>query len=185
MSFATLAADMLDGSTSAGQQLCERLARPMLTMLTQRTQDRPLAEDLTQEALIVVLARLRDGGIDDLATLPGFARQTALNLLANWSRKEARRRTDADTDVVEAVSQASADPLQQLLQTDRNALLRQLIDELPKARDRRILERLYIWGFDKDRICGELGLAPADVDRIASRARQRLLALAERRRGEL
>lgn len=165
----------------AERQLCDRLAQPLLAMLRQRTRDRQLAEDLTQDTLIVVLTRLREGRIDDLTTLPGFARRTALKLHANWTRKELRRQTDVDSLVVEAVTSAATNPLQQLLEKDRNGLVAQLVREMARPRDREILERLYIWEHDKARICVDMTLRPADVDRIAYRARGRLIALARRR----
>lgn len=181
VSFATLASEMLGGCSVAEQQLYARLARPLLTLLRSRTRDRQLAEDLTQDTLVIVHERLLADRIEDLSALPGFARQTALNLLANWSRREGRRQTDVDSSMVEAVATAEAEPLGRLLRDARRELVGELIGELKRPRDREILERLYVWGHDKARICVDLTLRPADVDRIAFRARGRLIDLANRR----
>ena len=44
-------------------------------------------------------------------------------------------------------------------------------------RDRDVLDRFYLRDQDKARICKELGLTPANFDRVISRARIRLREL--------
>ncbi|MCB1641077.1 MAG: RNA polymerase sigma factor [Xanthomonadales bacterium] len=138
------------------------------------------ADDLVQETLMVVLRRLRDGSLEQPERLDGFLYVTALNLRRSQQRKQHRRPVQALEDTPEVMMQASTDPFSQLGDFQRRSLLRDVLAELPQARDREVLQRHYLDEQDKASTCAEMDLLPAHYDRVLHRARQRLRKLLDR-----
>src|SRR5262249_31215791 len=69
------------GDRLAEAALVSRLQPGLRLVLRRATRgDVELAHELCQEALIIVLRRVRGSGLDDPAGLPAFAAQTARNL---------------------------------------------------------------------------------------------------------
>jgi DNA-directed RNA polymerase specialized sigma24 family protein len=112
--------------------------------------DFELARDVCQEALVMVLRRLRTTGLEDPAGLQAFA--TDMQALA-----------------------AAPDPrrlLPEQLASGRLAVLvRQLVGELPHDRDRTILIRFYLSEDDKSEICRDLNLTELGFNQVVFRAR--------------
>jgi anti-sigma regulatory factor (Ser/Thr protein kinase) len=84
---AELALAIQRGEKGADNAFVKRFTPGLLTVLRVRCSDEELCRDLTQEALRIVLLRLRGPGLEDPAGLAGFLRGTALNLLANELRR--------------------------------------------------------------------------------------------------
>ncbi len=165
----------------AATELCRRYRRPLLIQLERLSRDPALAEDLTQETLIVVLERLKSEALDDPAALPAFVRQTARYQWANWSRREFRRQTHISSDVVDALGSAANDPFRLLSRSNPAELVALLLKELSKPRDQEVIRRVYLLHQDKAQVCRGMLLAPAAFDRVLSRARGRLRDIAMRR----
>jgi RNA polymerase sigma-70 factor (ECF subfamily) len=72
-------------------------------------------------------------------------------------------------------------PLERLLDAEKVALVRQVVDELEPERDRQLLRRFYLGEEDKDVLCRDLGLTSQHFNRVLFRARQRYRELYERR----
>jgi hypothetical protein len=70
---------------------------------------------------------------------------------------------DTHSDVENKVSQ------QQLV-----LLVKQVMDELPMERDRKLLQSYFLEGKEKNQICTELDLSAEHFDRVLHRAKQRL-----------
>lgn len=171
------------GAQHAGAQteLCRRYWRPLLIQLERACGDRSLAEDLAQETLMVVLARLESEPLDEPAALGGFLRQTARYQWANWSRREVRRQTHVSSEIVDAVSSAANDPVRLLSRSDPAELVGLLLKELRKPRDQEVIRRVYLLHQDKAQVCRAMLIRPAAFDRVLSRARGRLRDIAMRR----
>ena len=105
--------------------------------------------------------------------------RTAHNLVIAHFRKETRRRTQADTELVEIQSNQQAGELEELLKQEEGQLVRGLLDEMRTPRDREILLRFYVWEQDKLIVCQAMELSGDQFDRVVSRARQRFRGLAE------
>lgn len=141
----------------------------------------PAASDARQEALMILLQKLRAGEIQNLAAVPAFLRGVVLNL----SRRAVRERTNsrvfacAELEVLSdelSYLQASNATLA-LERAEVTKLVQHCLDGLAQQRDRDILFRCYFLAQDKATVCAELQLGSEGFDRIISRAKQRLRAL--------
>ena len=142
------------------------------------------AEDLTQEALHVVLERVRARTIDDPRKVFAFAAATARNLALNAARKVLRQQTVVDSDLVDELAQNLEMEQDEFTDSDDRHLAEAvvaLLDQLPTQRDRELLMRFYLDGVDKQQLCREFGLSPKHFDRVLMRARSRLRTIVERR----
>ena len=174
--FGVLAERIRRGDRLAESELVAALGRGVRIMLERRIADQELARDVFQDTFMVVLARLRTEALDTPERLPAFVHQTATNLAVGAFRREARRRTTADSDSVEQVADP-ANPYLALSAAQQRAAVHRLIGEMSVPRDRQVLLRYYLDEADKATLCAELELAPEHFDRVLYRARSRLREL--------
>jgi len=176
-----IAARIADGDAQAEALLMERIRPGLLMVLKARCMnDGDMASDLCQDALIIVLNRLRSRSIEDPSRVAAFAAQTARQLAFDARRRFANRKTLVSTDAVEeAIVEAPTDDSAERVSV--TALVRQLLAELSHDRDREILRRFYLLEQDKSEICHSFGLAPGNFDQLIFRARARLRTLLDRR----
>ncbi|MFK8025495.1 MAG: RNA polymerase sigma factor [Ilumatobacter sp.] len=134
--------------------------RPQLVgVLTIRTGDRHVAEDLAQEALARAIADWATVG--SMASPIGWVHRVALNLAAShWRRLAARRRAERRTDRNEA-----APPLL----TAEAIALRAALEHLSERQRQVILLRYYV-GFDVADTALALEIAPSTVTTLTARA---------------
>lgn len=178
----TLVDRIRDGDKTAESELVRRYSRPIMTMLRQRAGNVQRAEDLHQDTFFIVLQRLRTTGINDPSLISAFLHKTAINLLIEDGRKEARRKTYADTDRVLLETDASADQLGALIRAEAANAVRSMIQELRNPRDRELLYRFYILQQEKPIVCQAMALPSEHFDRVISRARTRFRELVEDKR---
>ena len=155
-----------------------------MTMLKGRTGDVQRSEDVHQETFCIVLERLRNKGIDDPSKISAFIHRTALNVLIGDFRKEDRRKTYADTDLVQRYQDRSSGQLAQLIRDESDRTIRETIQELTTLRDREVLYRFYILQEEKPTICSATSLTAEHFDRVISRARKRFRELIERKQSQ-
>jgi RNA polymerase sigma-70 factor (ECF subfamily) len=139
--------------------------------------DYELARDVCQEALVILLRRLRTTGLDNPTTLEAFAAQTARNLVIAARRKERRQRTNSDAEALGAAPDPGPLASEELTAGRLGILVRRLLDELPADRDRTILVRFYLNEDDKSEICRDLNLSELGFNQVIFRARNRLRRL--------
>lgn len=173
------------GDKAAESELVRRYSRPLMAMLRQRTGNIQRAEDLHQETFVIVLQRLRTRGIDDPALISAFLYKTAINLWIEDGRKEARRKTKPDTDLVLLEKDDSADQLAAMIRDEAGRAVRTMLHEMPNARDREVLQRFYLLQQEKPVVCQAMSLPSDHFDRVISRARQRFRELVEKKRQPL
>ncbi len=171
-----------EGDSTAETELVQRFSRPVMTMLQHRTGDVQRAEDVHQDTFCIVLERLRTRSIDDPSRISAFIHRTAINVLIGDYRKEARRETYADTELIQRHVDRRADQLQELIRTESGEAIRSTIQELGNDRDKELLYRFYILQEEKPVICKVLALTSEHFDRVISRARKRFRQLLERRK---
>lgn len=177
-----LVARIAQGDTDAEATLVRRFSRPMMTMLENRTGDIQRAEDVHQDTFCIVLERLRTKGIDDPSRLAAFIHKTAINVLKGQYRKEQRRQTFPDTDLIQRHKDTRNDQLRQLIRDESGNAIRGAVLELNNDRDRELLYRFYILQQEKPAVCKMLELTSEHFDRVISRARKRFRSLIEKRR---
>lgn len=150
----------------------------LMAVLTRRAGNAQLAFDLLQDAIVTTLAKQRDGlpvSSDDFA---GYVFRTAINHLRNHLRRE--RGTICEESVIENAEDAAPSPADCSQRDVNRRLVRALLEQLSNPRDRQLLVRHYLDERERDEVCRELQLTPAQFARIAHRARQRLRELIER-----
>ena len=139
--------------------------------------DLELARDVCQEALVILLRRLRTTGLDDPSGLEAFAAQTARNLVIAARRKDQRQRTAAESEALEGVPDPRPLVPAEEASGRLGVLVKQLVAELPGDRDRTILTRFYLHEDDKSEICRDLNLTELGFNQVLFRARNRLRQL--------
>ena len=184
---ADLARQIGQGVRAAEQTLVARYGPPLHFMLKQRTRDSELALDIRQEALRIVIEKLRAGTLEQPERLGGYLRGVAVKLCGAQRRKERRRATTTDSAAIESVADERTDPSQHLSDEQLKRTVRALLAELPTPRDRDILTRVYLLEEDKDTICAALGIDSLHFNRVLFRAKQRFRELLTRaeQHGEL
>lgn len=172
------------GDRSAEQELVERYGRALLYLLKRRTRDPELALDLRQDTFRIAIEKLRAGEIQEPERIAAYLRGIALNLVVGDARKNVRRQTTVDSEAVDVAADEDGGPPEDVAREQTRQAVRALLDELPVARDREILIRVYLEEEDKESICGRLGVDSAHFNRVLFRAKQRfreLLARAEQK----
>ena len=184
---ADLARQIGQGVRAAEQTLAARYGPPLHFMLKQRTRDSELALDIRQDALRIVIEKLRAGTLEQPERLGGYLRGVALKLCGAQKLKDSRRATTADSDAIAAVADAQADPAEHLSDEQLKRTVRALLAELSTPRDRDILTRVYLLEEDKDTVCTALGVDSLHFNRVLFRAKQRFreLLLRAEQHGEL
>lgn len=170
---AQLATAIYQGDRKAETLLVERYYKPTLFILERKSGDPELARDLCQEALCIMLERLRSQPLDEPEKLSGFLHSIAINLHIADVRKAARRKTHNDHELMQRVSDPSQNQLRQLLRERASTAVRTMIAAMDNVRDRKLLHGYYIEERDKIDLCAELDLTERHFDRVLFRARQR------------
>jgi RNA polymerase sigma-70 factor (ECF subfamily) len=129
----------------------------------------PISEDLAQDVLARVLERLRAGAIQDAAALPAYLQAA----IAYTTSAEYRSRRPREPESALEELSSSDSPVEQLSTQQLGIVLRELLAQLPVARDREILVRFYLEEEDKDAICRRLGIDASHFHRVVFRARER------------
>lgn len=168
------------GDRSAESELVSQYGGGLMIMLQQRTGDPQLASDLYQETFIIVIKRLRRANLDEPEKLSAFLHATAKNVLIGDVRKEARRKTFANSDIVAAAPDGRPGPSDQVNRSEEAGIVRELIDEMRSKRDKALLLRFYINEEDKSDICAALNLSSIHFNRVLFRARRRFKDLLTR-----
>ncbi len=150
-----------------------KYGRTLLYLMEKRTGDSERAKDVVQDAFIIVLEKLRNEPLDDPTKLSAYLYNTAKNVYIGETRKEVRRETFFDTELLEMIASSNGEQYQTLVLERSRAAIDRLFDDLRNDRDRMILIHYYIDEIEKDIICENLGLSHRHFDRVISRARSR------------
>ncbi|MDQ3283382.1 MAG: sigma-70 family RNA polymerase sigma factor [Acidobacteriota bacterium] len=163
------------GDREAERELVARYAPPVERLLRAAAPDRWTAEDLLQETMASVIARLRRKPLDDPAALEGYVKQTARKLILARHRKSRPS---------QPIPLEMADPrpeqLAAMLHDEKIARMRIALSRLRPPRYRELLERFYLFEESKEAICADLGLSALHFNRVLFRARRRLRTELER-----
>jgi RNA polymerase sigma-70 factor (ECF subfamily) len=160
------------GDASAEDEVAGAYRRRILLMMLSRTRDPPIAEDLTQEALIAVLGALRSGQVREPERLGAFVLGTARNVVNAYFRTRSR-----GPEVVPiSPSMSLQDPVREFEAADRRARARRALQAL-ESDDRRVLVLTLVEGLKPGEIAERLGLSGEVVRTRKSRALKRLLGM--------
>jgi RNA polymerase sigma-70 factor (ECF subfamily) len=174
VSHSEICARIRAGNREAEAALVDCL-QPGLRLVLRRATggDLEVARELCQETLVIVLKRLRTVGLTDPSELAAFAAQTARNLAIAHHRKEGRRRTDANSEAIETVSDPRRGQTEQVAANRLGVIVQRLLGELPTDRDRMVLKRYYLHEDPKADICRDLEMSDLAFNQVLFRARNR------------
>ncbi len=181
---ARLAVAVSEGDARAEEEFF-RLARERLRLQATRWVAQEDVEDLVQDALIVVLQRLREGSLTEPAKAMAFAASVARRMAIERHRRSARRRTIADSEAVERAEAHSQVPEDQVFQQELKQWVAGLVGSLSVARDQEVIRLLYLEDADRDNVCEALSVPPRHLSRLAYRSKARLKAVVEAREREM
>lgn len=146
--------------------------------LTRRTGDVQVAADLLNEAICTTWEKWAAGRIEHPRQIVGYIFQVALNLLRNHKRLISER-PEKRVDVTACEALTSSAAADDAVEGHIAARVKELIRSMGSVRDRTILVRFYLDEQDRESICRELQITPAQFAKVLHRARTRLRTLLE------
>ena len=118
------------------------------------------ADDILQEALVILWERVRTDRYEHRARLGTFVFATARNL---WLRRLARQRRETrEPELLEEYSDGDPSPLDLLVESEESSGIRKALDRLGEP-CRALLVLFYWEELPLDEIAGRLGFANADT----------------------
>lgn len=168
-----------NGQFEIEKDLVTTYRNQLVSIMTGVTNNKSLAEDITHDALVAVINKLRSNDIDNIEFLGPYLRKTAYYMYISSLRKSSNK-TEAEGNL--DLYQSDQPYLDAHLEQARLVeTIHLLIQELPVERDKQILQRKYIDDEAKPSICDSLNLSLEHFDRVIGRARQRLKRIALKR----
>jgi len=149
-----------NGDESPLEQLFHQNRRPVASLVIKNHGTQDDAEDVLQEALVVLWERIRSGTFVHQAKLSTFIYATARNI---WLRRLSRQRREfpATDDIVDTISDDS-NPLDELEENEQIVAVRRAMEQL--GNPCRDLLLLYYWEErSMEEIAVKLGFANADT----------------------
>jgi RNA polymerase sigma-70 factor (ECF subfamily) len=148
-------------------------------LLTRRIGDPNMAADILNDAVCTTWEKWQAGRIEHAEQIAGYVFQVALNHWRNRRRAIAERpEKRSDEKVLEALP--SSEPLpDDGVENHIAARVKDLIRSMSSYRDRAVLVRFYLEEQDRDTICEDMDMTPAQFAKVLHRARGRLRKLCE------
>jgi len=157
-------------------QFVTKYRSELVAFMRTLTKNNALAEDISHDAFLTVIKRLRTTGIDNPSSLRPYLKKTAYYLYLGSLRKLSNHLVTAENpDLYQHDQLLLEDKLEQARMVETIQLL---LQELPIERDKQILKRYYLDEEPKSSICEFLDLSLAHFDRVLFRARRRLKGIA-------
>jgi RNA polymerase sigma-70 factor (ECF subfamily) len=172
-----LAKMVADGDREAESRIYRRYERGLLYLLRKRVGDASVAEDLCQEAFIILLRRLRTEGLTDPGRMNGYLYGIAHKLAAREIGNRAKRDLAVESAFLESRPDPAPDQFDQVARAQLHKIVHELFAELRVERDRQILRRFWIYDEDKETICSVLDIDSVHFNRVIHRAKSRFREL--------
>jgi RNA polymerase sigma-70 factor, ECF subfamily len=171
---------IMAGDRKAEAELVRRYNRGIAFIIRREVSDAAAADDLYQETFRIALEKIRRGDVRELEKLSGFMCGLARNLVISHFRRGARGERVTGLEETRPLPDPAPSQFEELLQKEKAAIVRRVINDLPTERDREVLFRFYIAEEGKEQICADLGLDGLHFNRVLFRARQRYKELYEK-----
>jgi RNA polymerase sigma-70 factor, ECF subfamily len=168
------------GDQQAEAELVERFGRGVLMIVRRSTGNAAVSDDLYQDTFRIALEKVRQGALRESEKLSAFICSVARNLVIEYFRRTARHESLTEIAEADRPPYSAPNQLEAVLQNERAAIVRQVINELPTDRDRQLLFRFYVVEDEKEKICADLGLSSLHFNRVLHRARERYRELYEK-----
>ena len=167
------------GDRHAEAELVERYGRGVMMILRRAARNAAVSDDLYQDTFRIALEKVRQGDLREADKLSAFICSVARNLVIEYFRRSVSHERLTEIAEADRPHYSAPNQLEALLQQEKAAVVRQVLDELPTDRDRQLLFRFYIAEDEKEGICADLGLTSLHFNRVLHRARERYKELYE------
>ena len=162
---------------AAEAELCRRLGPRIRLYGLKHLRNEAAAADLMQDVLMLLLEKLRGGGVRDPEQVASFVLGTARQMIVDGRRGRARRERLLQEFPLDLAPADADEP--EPLDTDR---LRGCLEALPE-RERAVLVMTFYDDRPADAVGADLGLSAGNVRVIRHRGLDRLRACMEARGG--
>jgi RNA polymerase sigma-70 factor (ECF subfamily) len=173
---------IIAGESAAEEELVDLFEAPVFHIIRRLAKNSPLVEDFTQDVLLTVIRKIRNGDVQQPESLPGFIINTARFHAIDQLRKIRQRAINEDLEYADEVPDPRPNRLDQLQALEQFAEVREVMGQLI-PRYRELLLRFYIHEEPKEILCADLGLSSSQFDGVLHRARNRLRDLYQERKG--
>jgi RNA polymerase sigma-70 factor, ECF subfamily len=174
---------IIAGDSAAEEEVVRRYKQGVAIIIDRIVRSPSITEDVSQDTFRIVLEKVRRGDVREPERLSGFVCSVARNAAIDHIRRTKKNFQEAIGDA-EQIPDPAPSQLDEVLKQEKAEVVRQLINELKKKRDRDLLLRYYIAEEDKDKICADLGLTRAQFNNVIFRATARFKELYVRKIGE-
>lgn len=165
------------GSTPHESEFYRRYHGRVLCFLNSYTSHSAHAEDIAQNALMIVLIKLRTSSIENPSKLGAYVIQTAKYSYYGGLRSAVNRRQTQVEDIDHEDGVTASNNIEYSINQERRFLVNKLINRMEIPRDREILQRTYTYDEPKDSVCQSLSLSSLHFDCVIDRARKRFRRL--------
>jgi RNA polymerase sigma-70 factor, ECF subfamily len=166
------------GDPSTEQHFVAYFEKLLRIKLRSRWLASDIVDDLSQETLVRVVAKVReDGGVRQPDRFGAFVNSICNNVLREYYRSAAKNQPmeDAHMDIPDKVLD-----LEGFLVTKQSAeRVRRILDEMPK-RDRDLLRAIFLEEKEKDTVCRDFGVDREYLRVLVYRAKDKFKALYEK-----
>jgi RNA polymerase sigma-70 factor (ECF subfamily) len=169
---ARLVVRIMAGDASAEAELVRRSRSGVFKMIFHIVRSEQMAEDLSQDTLITIIRKIRNGDLRQPESLAGFVAGVAKHHASQYIRVLRRQRLNEDLGVAERLPDRSPNSLEELQMSEQSKTIRDVIGQLI-PRYREALMRFYINEEPKHQIVTDLGLTSSQFDQVLHRARKR------------
>lgn len=174
---ARLVAAIRNGDSAAETEMIQRYSRGLRYLLRRRIGDDERARDLVQDTFCVAIQKLREIDLSQPERLAGYLRGIGIRVAQNAGRKKNREPLPVDNEIISAVIDQAPGQYDHIASNESADAVRILLKEMPRARDRDLLQRYYLYDQDKQEICAALGLSSLHFNRVLFRAKERFRKL--------
>jgi RNA polymerase sigma factor (sigma-70 family) len=166
-----------DGERDAEAELYQALTS--FKTLFARQLGRQVAADRYHDLMMTIISKIKGGMLRDPARLAGFARTTALHMIADDIRAMQRWRRRESVEV-DRLHDTSPNAETKAIWSELKAISKRILLAMP-ARDRLVLLRYYVHEHDARRICTEMAISEDQFRLLKSRAKARFTSMMRRR----
>lgn len=139
--------DYLRGSEDAFAELMARHQNRIFTTIFFIVKDRPMAEDIFQEAMIKIIRLINDGKYDEKGKFVSWAVRIARNLAIDYYRKDRRSpqmiRENEEYDIFNGIGKVEENIEERIIKEENARYVRELIKQIPEKQREVLIMRHY------------------------------------------
>ena len=162
------------GDSSAESTFANLYWLPLNSYFKSKCNDAFLADDLTQDTVLLALVKCREGAIRDKSALKSFVYGIGRNVMLTHFRKNELRATSPDAEIEECGLADQITPEHKACLQNSIELTQMAISNMTVKRDKMVLNLFYFSKKSKQHICERFSLTSEHFDRVLFRARDRL-----------